>query len=120
VAGTVRGDRLRLGQAVSNLLANAVEHGSGRIELSARAAGGRLRIEVADEGPGLPAPVAALARGARGGIGRRGRGLAIASAIVVRHGGRIVTAPSARGARVIVELPLCADVPAPGLRQSRP
>jgi signal transduction histidine kinase len=120
VAGTVRGDRLRLAQAVSNLLANAVEHGRGQIELSARTAGGRLRIEVADEGPGLPAPVPALARRARGGIGRRGRGLAIASAIVARHGGRIVTAPSARGARVIVELPLCADVPAPGLRQSRP
>jgi signal transduction histidine kinase len=101
----VRGDRLRLAQATANLVANAVEHGSGTIELSARARGDRVRIEVCDDGPGLPAPVAELARRPRAGRGRRGRGLAIATEIVRRHGGWVLAEPSARGARVAIELP---------------
>jgi len=102
----VRGDRLRLAQAVSNLVANALEHAPGRIELTARAAGQHhVRIEVIDEGPGLPAHVAALTRRARGGRGRHGRGLAIVSAIAERHGGRLVAAPVQRGARLGIELP---------------
>ena len=59
----LRGDRMRLTQACGNLLANAIEHAGGRIELRGRALGARVRIEVIDEGPGLPAPVAQLARG---------------------------------------------------------
>jgi len=102
----VDGDRLRLAQAVSNLVANALEHGPGRIELTARAVGHRhVRIEVIDEGPGLPASVAELTRKARGGRGRRGRGLAIAAEIAERHGGRLVAAPTPRGARIGLELP---------------
>jgi DNA-binding response OmpR family regulator len=101
----VRGDRLRLAQAVGNLVANALEHGSGSVEVRARPLGDRVRIEVADQGPGLPAPVPELARRARGGRGRRGRGLAIASDIAGRHGGRLVAAPSSHGARLALELP---------------
>ena len=102
----VDGDRLRLAQAVSNLVANALEHGPGRIELTARAVGHRhVRIEVIDEGPGLPASMAELTRKARGGRGRRGRGLAIAAEIAERHGGRLVAAPAPRGARIGLELP---------------
>ena len=104
----VRGDRQRLAQACANLLANAVEHGGRSVELRGRCAGDRVRIEVADDGPGLPAPVADLARGARRGRGRRGRGLAIASEIAARHGGRLAAAPSERGARLALELPLAA------------
>jgi DNA-binding response OmpR family regulator len=101
----VRGDRVRLAQAVGNLVANALEHGAGRVELLARAQGDRVRIEVADEGPGLPAPVHDLTRRPRAGRGRRGRGLAIAADIADRHGGRLVAAPTARGARLALELP---------------
>jgi DNA-binding response OmpR family regulator len=101
----VRGDRLRLAQAVGNLVANALEHGTGKVELLARSLGDRVRIEVADEGPGLPAPVGDLTRRPRAGRGRRGRGLAIAADIADRHGGRLVAAPSSRGARVALELP---------------
>jgi signal transduction histidine kinase len=101
----VRGDRVRLAQAVGNLLANALEHGSGTVEVGARSIAGRVRIEISDEGAGLPAPVAELARRPRAGRGRRGRGLAIASDIVARHGGRLVSAPSAGGARLAIELP---------------
>jgi DNA-binding response OmpR family regulator len=101
----VHGDRLRLAQAVGNLVANALEHGTGTVELLARSVGDRVRIEVADEGPGLPAPVGDLTRRPRAGRGRRGRGLAIAADIADRHGGRLVAAPSSRGARVALELP---------------
>jgi signal transduction histidine kinase len=101
----VRGDRVRLAQAIGNLLANALEHGAGTVEVGVRSIAGRVRVEVSDEGAGLPAPVADLARRPRAGRGRRGRGLAIAADIVARHGGRIVSAPSARGARLAIELP---------------
>jgi len=106
---TVVGDRLRLAQATSNLIANALEHGPGHIELTARVLEPRhVRIEVIDEGPGLPAPLAQLTRRARGGRGRggRGRGLAIAAQIAERHRGRLVAAPARHGTRIGIELPL--------------
>jgi signal transduction histidine kinase len=103
--GSVLGDRLRIAQATRNLIANAVEHGGGSVEVSCRAVGARVRIEVVDGGPGLPAPVAELTRRARRGRGMRGRGLAIAAAIAADHGGRLASAPSDRGARLILELP---------------
>ncbi len=107
----VRGDRLRLAQAISNLVANALEHGPGRVEITARRVGrGHVCIEVIDEGPGLPSPVAELTRRARAGRGRRGRGLAIAAEIAGRHGGRIIAAPAATGARVGLELPIARRV----------
>ena len=104
--GTLLADRTRLAQAAGNLLANAVEHGAGPIELRPRAGDGRLRLEVRDAGPGLPAPVARLARRPRG---PRGRGLAIARGIVERHGGRVLAAPSPGGAAVVLELPLLPE-----------
>ena len=108
----VNGDRLRLAQAVSNLVANALEHGRGRVELTARIVGRHhVRIEVIDEGPGLPAPVPELTHRARGGRGRRGRGLAIAAEIAERHGGRLVAAPTPGGARIGLELPFLRHAP---------
>ena len=93
----VMADPVRLAQAVGNLLANAIEHGAGRIELRAAAEGGRVTIEVGDEGSGPPATI----RRPRAGRGARGRGLAIAADIAVRHGGTLAT----RGRRVAIELP---------------
>jgi hypothetical protein len=46
-----------------------------------------------------------LTRRARAGRGPRGRGLAIAVAIAADHGGRLRSAPSLRGARLVLELP---------------
>ena len=112
VQGTalVRGDRIRLAQAFGNLLANAIEHGGGHVELRAQLDARRVRVEVRDQGPGLPMTVGALAaRGGRRARGRRGHGLAIASEIVTRHGGRVAAGPASRGARVSVELPLAAS-----------
>jgi len=101
----VRGDRLRLAQATGNLIANAIEHGGGTVEVRAGPHGAGVRLEVTDEGPGLPAPVAALARRPRAGRGDRGRGLAIAAAIAADHGGRLAAAPAERGARLVLDLP---------------
>ncbi len=118
--GFVRGDRLRLAQATGNLIANAIEHGGGDVEVSGRQGPDGVRIEVRDAGPGLSAPVADLIgrpdprrrqpvrRGSR--LGRasrtpRGRGLGIANAIAIAHGGRLAAAPSERGATLVLELP---------------
>ncbi|MCW3002959.1 MAG: histidine kinase, partial [Conexibacter sp.] len=70
----VHADALRLAQATGNVVANAIEHGGGTIEIRTRIVGDRVRVEVADGGPGLPASVAELARRPRAGRGRRGRG----------------------------------------------
>jgi signal transduction histidine kinase len=101
----VWGDRLRLAQALGNLVGNAVEHGGGRVRVSGELRGGRARITVDDDGPGLPAPVGELARRPRAGRGARGRGLAIAVSIAEAHAGSVAAAPVARGGRVVLTLP---------------
>jgi len=104
----VHADRLRLTQAVGNIVLNALEHGAGPVRVRAHATRAHVRIEVRDQGPGLPAPVTSLA-GNAWHAGRRGHGLAIAARVVRRHGGRLLTAPVSSGACVVLELPR-ADV----------
>lgn len=102
----VLADRLRVAQATGNLIANAIEHGGGAVDVRVEAAGTTIRIEFVDDGPGLPAPVVELAQRGRHRRGARGHGLAIAAAVAASHGGRLAGAPSERGARVVFELPL--------------
>lgn len=101
----VRADPVRLAQACGNLVANAVEHGAAPVLVRARVIGGRVRVEVIDAGPGLPEPVSRLIARRRRRGAPRGRGLAIAARIAEAHGGRLSSAPSARGARLVLELP---------------
>ncbi len=107
------GDRIRILQACGNLVANAIEHGGGEVRVRLRADGGAARIEVTDAGPGLPSPVAELLSAARGRRSSRGHGLALAAGIAERHGGRLTSAPSPRGARVVLELPCAGAEPRP-------
>lgn len=100
----VHADALRLVQALSNVVANAIEHGGRQIVIRTVLAGERVRVEVIDGGPGLPASVAELARRPRAGRGARGRGLAITRAVLAHCGGRIVALSAAPG--VAIDLPL--------------
>ena len=71
----VRADRVRVAQALANLVANAIEHGGGEVRVRARAAaGGGARVEITDGGPGLPAPLAELVARRAGGAGAAGTG----------------------------------------------
>jgi PAS domain S-box-containing protein len=53
---TVRADRKRLMQVMTNLLSNAAKFSppNGTVEVSARRAGSNVRVEVGDRGPGIP------------------------------------------------------------------
>jgi signal transduction histidine kinase len=111
-AAAVRGDRIRLAQATGNLIANAIEHGGGAVEVCGRVERSIVRIEVVDDGPGLSAPLSELARRARHRRGRdraRGHGLAVAVAVAAAHGGRLAGGPSERGARLVLELPVADE-----------
>lgn len=93
-AATVRGDRLRLDQALTGLIDNAVRHGAGEVRVQARAGASGVELHVLDEGPGFPPGFAerAFERFSRAdearGRGGTGLGLAIVQAIAEAHGGR--------------------------------
>ena len=109
----VRADPVRLGQACGNLVANAVEHGGGPVRVRGRVVAGRVRVEVRDTGPGLAAPVSVLVSRRRRRGAARGRGLAIAARIAESNGGRLASAPSPRGACLVLELPSADAAPWP-------
>ena len=50
-----RADQRLMRRAMRNLLENAARHGGGRAEAALYAAGGELRFDVCDRGPGVPA-----------------------------------------------------------------
>ncbi|MHB9150353.1 MAG: sensor histidine kinase [Thermoleophilia bacterium] len=106
-------DRLRLEQALSNLVENALRHGAGPVALRAHPGqGGDVEIHVLDEGPGfagdfIPRAFERFSRGdeARSG-GGAGLGLAIAAVIAGAHGGSIRAANrDSGGADVCISLP---------------
>jgi two-component system OmpR family sensor kinase len=95
---TLTGDADRLHQVVTNLLNTARNHTPAGTTVTVRAAaraGGGVRIEVHDDGPGLPADIAdeAFERFTRGDSSRTresggaGLGLSLVSAIAAAHGG---------------------------------
>jgi signal transduction histidine kinase len=50
----LRGDRMRLEQALGNLVENALRHGEGEVRLSAAGQDGVIDLHVCDEGAGFP------------------------------------------------------------------
>ncbi|MHA6785472.1 sensor histidine kinase [Pseudonocardia saturnea] len=76
--------------------------------LRARAQGGQVRVEVADDGPGLPrgAADAVRRRGVRGPDSTGcGLGLAITGGIVESHRGTFALLSQGRGCTAVVLLP---------------
>ncbi|MHB8693380.1 MAG: sensor histidine kinase [Solirubrobacteraceae bacterium] len=75
-----------LDEVAEILVQNAFEHGAGRVDVSIREAGGKLALEVSDQGDGFTAdPETAFARGAGSGSGE-GIGLALARSLAHAEG----------------------------------
>jgi len=94
----VRADPVRLRQVLMNLVGNAVKFApqGGRIELIARRADDKVRIEVRDNGPGIPPEeqqriFEAFFRLAKAKTSAEGTGLglAIAASLVALHGDKL-------------------------------
>jgi signal transduction histidine kinase len=90
-------DLERLAQVIANVAANAAEHGVGAIDVSARRAGGEVRLEVRNRERG-PEGEERRAPG-------RGRGLAIARRAARALGGRLVVESEDGVTRSVIELP---------------
>jgi two-component system OmpR family sensor kinase len=104
-------DRLRIEQALGNLIENAFRHGQGTIALAVEWRNGHVEFHVRDEGRGFDADFLshafepfARADPARSSHGA-GLGLAIVDVIARAHGGRARAANTERGADVWLELP---------------
>jgi signal transduction histidine kinase len=110
---TISGDRLRLEQALGNLVENALRHSDGCIRVEAREIDGQARLGVSDEGPGFPEPFVgrafdrfSRADAAHGG-GGAGLGLAIVAAIAHAHGGTAKVLDGGEGrTEVALDLPV--------------
>ncbi len=109
-------DVRRMHQVLANLVANAIRHSPPEADVQVRASRGpeHTRIEVTDEGTGIPAEDTERVferfyrsdRARSADEGGAGLGLAIARWIVELHGGTISADQSpAKGCRMVVELP---------------
>jgi two-component system OmpR family sensor kinase len=110
----VTADRLRLEQALGNLVENAFRHGAGEITLDARRRGGWLELHVTDRGPGFPEPFIAHAferfsRADGGSPDGTGLGLAIVETIARAHGGDVRVSNRAEGGADVAILLPAAD-----------
>jgi hypothetical protein len=111
-AGTalVQGYPIRLSQALHNLVANAVEHGRGRVTVLGRRAGSYVAVSVLDRGAGLG--TSPQARRSRSALGARGHGLIVARHAVELHGGTLQAVRGPLGAGVEIRLPAAPSAPA--------
>lgn len=109
----LRGDRARLEQALGHLLSNALRHGAGRpVDVSLEASDERVRVAVADRGPGVDPDDEERIFGRferasswrhHGGLGL---GLFLTRRIADAHGGTVRVEPGhRRGSVFVLELP---------------
>lgn len=133
----VHAHRELLGQALANLVDNAVKYGKqpgaarGEARIVARRDGERVEISVSDHGPGIPAVdrERVLERFVRleGSRSRPGSGLGLSLAMAVArlHGGALVIEDNSPGLRVAVSLdarpaPLAPPAPARRTEEAAP
>jgi two-component system, sensor histidine kinase len=120
----VMADAETLGEVVENLLSNAIKfsHAEGALKVALAVAGGRAKLTVVDEGPGVPPeilphvfdPFFAAHQGPTREYPGLGLGLPISKQIVETLGGRIwlESDGAGRGTTARLELPVCAkDAP---------
>jgi signal transduction histidine kinase len=107
-------DAIRLGQAINNLLDNALKYTppGGQVTIATRREAGTILLTVTDTGPGIPEieKEAIFRRLYRGDSSRSqrglGLGLSLVKAMVEAHGGTVTaTDAPGGGARFIVRLP---------------
>lgn len=125
----IRGDPVRLGQALDNLISNAVKftREGGNVLVSAEVLDGRCSLTVTDDGIGIPkAEQARLferffrsSNASDNVIPGTGLGLTIARAIVEAHGGTI-DLESSPNAGTVARISIPADGPASIDPQSGP
>jgi signal transduction histidine kinase len=110
----LQGEPHLLSQAVANLLDNAVKYvpEGGRVRVLVASGGGRARLEVADDGPGIPESFRAKAfeRFSRLEASRSlpgsGLGLSLVRAVARLHGGSVALEDARPGLVAVLELPL--------------
>lgn len=120
-------DTARISQAVLNLVSNGVDaatEGKGRLTIRVTLDSSCVRIQVDDDGPGVPAsirdrvfePFATTKPQGKG----TGLGLAITRQIVDDHGGAVTLAPGpgGQGTRAEIVLPFVARAASPRPRMS--
>lgn len=107
------GDRLRLEQALTNMVDNALRHGEGEVRIWARRSSRGVELHVGDRGPGFPPEFTPRAfdrftrADAARGSGGSGLGLAIVEAIAMAHdGGAGAGNDASGGADVWIEVPV--------------
>lgn len=117
VAVMVRANRQLIGQAIANLIDNAIKYGvpavrgAGEISLGLTLAEQDICITVGDRGPGVPLDD-------RSRVAKRfvrldqsrtrpgsGLGLSLVAAVAHLHGGRMLIEDNAPGLRVVISLP---------------
>ncbi|GAB4581345.1 MAG: hypothetical protein Fur0022_40920 [Anaerolineales bacterium] len=118
----VKGSPVRLGQAISNLVGNAIKFtpAGGKITTSASLEDGLVVIRVADTGPGIPPALqgklfqkfSKLGQDTtRNGEGH-GLGLAIVRSVVEAHGGRVwVESQAGEGSVFAFGVPVYQEIP---------
>lgn len=111
-------DPARLRQCVTNLIGNSLKHAKGSdVRIIVRHAGDKLEVDVEDDGPGIPAPLAKtifepFRRGSSNAPGL-GLGLAISRSLARQMGGDLAHVPSAKGTvfRLSVAAPITSPAP---------
>ena len=100
-------DPLVIERVVTNLIANARQHGEPPVHIRAEVRDRHIRITVSDAGPGVPEQLVPrlFERFEHGGGSGTGLGLAIAKAYANAHGGDLYYAPGPWGTRFELVLP---------------
>jgi signal transduction histidine kinase len=128
---TMTGNRELIGQAIANLIDNALKYGAadfgrgGRVDVVARREGSQILIEVADHGSGISNADRQRVfdrfvrlEGARSRPGS-GLGLSLAAAVARLHGGTVRLEDNAPGLKVVVTLPARDPALAPPAAQAQ-